>query len=76
MVHKGVNLIICQHSHCIGSYEEYEGANIIYSQGNFIFNKHDNEFWNTSLLIKVEFKTEFIISYIPIVRNECGIHSN
>lgn len=73
MVQKGANLVICQHSHCIGSYEEYGGANIIYGQGNFIFNKHSNKFWNTSLLIKVGYKTEPIISYIPIVKNEYGV---
>jgi len=47
MVDKGANLIVCQHSHCIGCFEEYDNATIIYGQGNIIFNKQDNEFWNS-----------------------------
>jgi poly-gamma-glutamate capsule biosynthesis protein CapA/YwtB (metallophosphatase superfamily) len=37
MVDQGVGAIICQHSHCVGSFEYYKGAPIIYGQGNFIF---------------------------------------
>lgn len=73
MIQKGANLVLCQHSHCIGCHEVYEGANIIYGQGNFIFNKHDNEFWNSSLLINIEYKTEPRIKYIPIIRNDYGV---
>ena len=69
IVQKGADLIICQHSHCVGSFEEYEGSTIVYGQGNFIFNKHDNEFWNNSLLIKVSIVVDNLqIEYIPIVR--------
>ena len=39
MVVKGADLVLCQHSHCIGSYERYNYGDIIYGQGNFIFNK-------------------------------------
>src|SRR5699024_1436352 len=59
---KGADLIVCQHSHCIGAYEEFEGSTIIYGQGNFIFNTLNNEFWNTSLLIKVEITNEIYIN--------------
>lgn len=34
---KGADLIVCQHSHCIGAYEQYMQSYIIYGQGNFIF---------------------------------------
>ena len=68
MIQKGADLVICQHSHCVGSYEEYEGSTIVYGQGNFIFNKHDNEFWNSSLLIKVSIDDNLQIEYIPIVK--------
>ena len=68
MTQKGADLVICQHSHCVGSYEEYEGSTIVYGQGNFIFNKHNNEFWNNSLLIKVSIDNNLQIEYIPIVK--------
>ena len=68
MTQKGADLVICQHSHCVGSYEEYEGSTIVYGQGNFIFNKHNNEFWNNSLLIKISINDNLQIEYIPIVK--------
>lgn len=54
MVAKGADLVIAQHTHCIGCKEEYLDSMLIYGQGNFIFDGGDNEFWNTGLLIRVE----------------------
>ena len=77
MVDKGADLVICQHSHCIGSYEKHEKGTIVYGQGNFIFNEHDNEFWNTSLLLKVILEDSLSIEYIPIIKTDLGIrHAN
>jgi len=73
MVEKGADLIVCQHSHCVGCYEEYNGSTIIYGQGNFIFNKYDNEFWNTSILIQLNIDNGLQVDYIPIVKEEYGI---
>lgn len=73
MVDKGADLVICQHSHCVGAYEEYKDATIVYGQGNFIFNKHDNEYWNNSILIDVNIDNNFRVDYIPIVTTEKGI---
>ena len=72
MVEKGADLIACQHSHCVGCYEKYKESTIVYGQGNFIFSKHDNEFWNTGLLVKVNIKDRFNVEYIPILRTEKG----
>lgn len=73
IVEKGADLVVCQHSHCIGCYENYNSSTIVYGQGNFIFNKYDNEYWNSSLLIKLNIKDEVNIEYIPIVKNEIGV---
>ncbi|MEC1760391.1 CapA family protein [Schinkia azotoformans] len=70
MAQKGADLIVCQHSHCIGCYEEYKGATIVYGQGNFIFDRSKSEFWQTSLLVKVTFENEIGLEYIPIVKKE------
>ena len=73
---KGADLIICQHSHCIGCEEKYRGKTIVYGQGNFIFDKNpDNEFWKTSLLICLDWdhsKTP-IITYLPLQRVANGV---
>jgi poly-gamma-glutamate synthesis protein (capsule biosynthesis protein) len=72
MVEKGADLIVCQHSHCVGCYEKYKDSTIIYGQGNFIFNMRDDDFWNTGLLVKVNIKDKFDIEYIPILRTGKG----
>lgn len=37
MVEMGANAVIVQHTHCIGCYEKYQNAHIVYGQGNLIF---------------------------------------
>lgn len=66
-VKSGANLVVCQHSHCIGCEEKYLDGTIVYGQGNFLFDDSESEFWQTSLLIKID--NEFKISYIPIRKN-------
>lgn len=68
MTEKGADLVICQHSHCIGCSETYHGATIIYGQGNFIFDDSDSEFWQTSLLVKAEMKETLRIEYLPVIK--------
>lgn len=71
----GANLVIAQHTHCIGCCEQYNGATFVYGQGNFLFNKKDDEFWNTSLLIEVDIgsRNQATIKYIPIKRKGVGV---
>lgn len=71
MVEKGADLVICQHSHCIGCEEKYRDGTIVYGQGNFIFSQNDNEFWNTGLLIEVSGNGR--INYIPVIRTTDGV---
>jgi poly-gamma-glutamate synthesis protein (capsule biosynthesis protein) len=37
LVEEGAQVVACQHSHCVGSYETYRDQLIVYGQGNFIF---------------------------------------
>lgn len=76
-IDRGANLVMCQHNHCIGSREDYNGGSIIYGQGNFIFNSefyiNHKEFVKDSLLIRVEAtKDSFIVSEVPIRSTEMG----
>lgn len=66
---KGADLVICQHSHCVGCKEEYKDSTIVYGQGNFCFDKHSNEFWNSAILVKVVIDEEIIVEYIPMAKN-------
>ena len=54
MVDAGADIVLCQHSHCIGTYENYKDSMILYGQGNAIFGHIDgNDEWNTGLLVTV-----------------------
>lgn len=65
----GANLIIAQHTHCIGCYEEYNGSTLVYGQGNFLFDNSNNEYWRTSLLVCMDLEADkFKISFVPIIK--------
>ena len=72
MVESGADLVTCQHTHCIGCYEDYKNKKIIYGQGNFIFDGEDNEYWNTSILLNIEVTDKFTVDFVPIVRTRLG----
>ncbi|WP_280770893.1 CapA family protein [Salipaludibacillus daqingensis] len=74
MTEKGADFVVCQHSHCIGSYEDFKGSTIVYGQGNFLFDySKKNEFWETSLLIKLNFTNVLTVDYIPLVKKDNGV---
>ena len=76
MVYCGADVVVTQHSHCIGCYEEFEGGHILYGQGNFHFCwDNDTEMWNTSLLVELTLDKGVKINFIPLVTtdNQLGI---
>ena len=73
MARNGADLVICQHSHCIGAYEKYNGCHILYGQGNFHFGEDPkSELWNTSLAVEYDTNSHEI-SFIPLEAKESGI---
>ena len=73
MVHNGADVILCQHTHCIGCYEYYEDAHILYGQGNFHFvTDNTSDLWCQSLMVKYDTKTN-AIEFIPTVNIDGGI---
>ena len=70
-VEKGADLVVCQHSHCIGCEEKYANGTIVYGQGNFIFDDCNSPLAEHSLLIKIE--DDFSIDYLPLVKNANGV---
>lgn len=74
IVDKGGNLVVCQHSHCIGAFEKYNGNTIVYGQGNFLFDHSESEFWQSSLLLNVILKAGTMsVEYIPIVKHGSSV---
>lgn len=78
MARNGADVVLCQHSHCVGCYEEYEGCHILYGQGNFHFIKPEfvdsnlAKTWNNSLAVKYDTKADSI-EFIPVVVDGIGI---
>lgn len=71
---KGADLVVCQHSHCVGCEERWGDSIIVYGQGNFLFDHSESEFWKTGLLISVSVeKTAFHVQYYPIQKNGIGV---
>lgn len=74
IIDKGADLVVCQHSHCIGAFEKYNESTIVYGQGNFLFDHSISEFWHTSLLLNVMLTNECMsVEYIPIVKQGYGV---
>lgn len=70
-VDKGADIVVTQHSHCIGCREDYHGGTIVYGQGNFLFDEDNNEYWNTSLLLMID--SGFRVTEIPLVKAGNGV---
>ena len=69
----GADMVLCQHSHCIGAFEEYNKSLIIYGQGNFLFDLTDRLSWHCGLCVCLEI-TEAGIKYqfVPLaVKDGC-----
>lgn len=75
MVYNGADVVLLQHSHCIGCYENFEGSHIVYGQGNLNFVYIiDYPMWYTGLLVEVDFKGEHPdIKFYPLYQTETGV---
>ena len=74
MVRSGADVVLCQHSHCIGCYEEYQGGHILYGQGNFHFtNRRDHPHWQSGLIVQLDISDKIAIDFVPVKVVGCGI---
>lgn len=75
MVRNGADVVLCQHTHCIGCCEDFEGGHILYGQGNFHFvglSDNDPSMWNESLAVKYDTKSGKV-EFVPFAVKDCGI---
>lgn len=76
MAEMGANAVIVQHTHFPGCYEKFNGAYIVYGQGNFIFdkNKKPGDNWNRGFLVKllISDKNAHSMELLPYVQSEGG----
>lgn len=73
MVRHGADLVLCQHSHCVGTYEQYQGGHILYGQGNFHYTEPcPHEVWFTGLAVGYDTR-ENTVEFMPIRAHEYSI---
>ena len=77
MVRRGADLVLCQHTHCISCYEEFEGGHILYGQGNFHFIKSSysttRPTWNEGLIVHADFGDDCKVEFVPVIVEGPGI---
>lgn len=71
MARAGANLIVCQHSHCVGCRERYRDCEIVYGTGNFNFVAHsEHPHWRSGLMLRVAADSAGLsVEYVPVVPN-------
>lgn len=74
LAESGADAVLCQHSHCIGCYEVYNGCHILYGQGNFHFTKNyaGLEGWNSGLAVKYDTASN-TLDFTYCTMTDCGI---
>lgn len=66
-VKAGADLVMCQHTHCLGAYESFMGAHIIYGTGNFNFVNPNMkaECWHDCTAVKYDTKAN-TVEIVPV----------
>lgn len=74
MVDCGADLVTCQHSHCIGTIENYKDATIVYGQGNSVFGyRKGNDTWNQGLLLQVKINDSHVVTHRSFEFTQTGL---
>lgn len=68
----GADFITAQHTHCIGCCENYNGAYLLYGQGNFLFARMKNKMTRQGLISEIVFSEDDIQikQHVVIVSDE------
>lgn len=57
MADSGADIVLSQHTHCIGCEEHYNESYLLYGQGDFLFNNFRPEITSTGLILEIEIDT-------------------
>lgn len=72
-VEEGVDIVVCQHSHIGGAYEEFSDGVIFYGQGNFVFDpyplKRDYLYKGFVIDVNINVDNTFQYKLLPYVHN-------
>ena len=74
LVRCGADVVVCQHSHCVGTYENYNDGYILYGQGNAVYGfREKSPSWNEGLILNIELGDEIKIEPILLKATAQGI---
>lgn len=74
MVDFGADIVLCQHSHCIGTYEQYKDATILYGQGNCVFGHQEgDDNWNEGIIVELDIDEKIKVNYHLIRASKSGV---
>lgn len=65
----GANMILAQHTHCVGCEEYYNNAYLLYGQGDFLLNNYAPAFTDSGLVIELEIVDDRIAVKKHLVRS-------
>lgn len=63
----GADMVISQHTHCIGCEEYYNGAYLLYGQGNFLLKNFAPGLTDTGLIIELDIQDKTVQVYKHLV---------
>lgn len=73
----GADMVLCQHSHCIGTMEMHGESTIVYGQGNCVFGYREGDnSWNEGLVLELDINEIVEIKYHLIKATADGICIN
>lgn len=78
IVEKGADIVLCQHTHCVGTEMDHAGGKIIFGQGNFIFAKKYAQFatWGDGFVVVADVTKDGVkYEYVPYEWHELGIRA-
>lgn len=65
----GADIVIAQHTHCLGCVENYLDSTLVYGQGNFLFDDGDREEEKSSVMIEMVFEDDVCrVEYVPLIK--------
>ena len=73
MISSGADVVLCQHSHCVGTRERYGNGEILYGQGNSVFGyRKGNEVWNHGLLAFITITDHGVETHYDVLETDAG----
>jgi len=74
MIKQGADVVLCQHSHCIGCYEQFQNGHILYGQGNFHFvERNIHPHWQSGVIVELHIAEKLEIEFVPVKVVKNGI---